>query len=247
MKPDEIKRMYEFEDTYWWFRARRDLVRLVLARHVPQQLGLVVDVGCGTGATLPILARHGRVLALDRAPEALAYCRSRCPQRWLVQADALRLPLGDRSANLITALDLLEHVDDDAAAAAGFARALAPGGWLLVTVPAYMRLWSEHDVALDHRRRYSRPQLVRLMRGAGLEPVLCSYNITSLLAPIYLFRIANRLLGRENLQQPRSALHILPRPLNSLFTGLVMLESRVLAHCPLPFGVSLVCLARKPA
>jgi len=245
MRPDEIKRMYQFEDWYWWFVARRHLVGLVLRRFVPGERGLVVDVGCGTGGVLPLLQTRGQVLALDRAPESLAFCRSRQPGQWLVQADANHLPLPEGSVELLTALDLLEHLDDDAGALAGFARVLRPGGCLLVTVPAYQSLWSEHDAALDHRRRYHRRQLVAMLRAAGLEPVLCSYTIAALLAPIYLARLLLRALGKENLRQPKTALHVLPGPLNRLFTWSVMLESWLLVRCPLPFGVSLVCLARK--
>jgi SAM-dependent methyltransferase len=164
---------------------------------------------------------------------------------WLVRADAGRLPLAEGSVDLVNSLDLLEHLDDDAAAVGGFARVLRPGGHLLVTVPAYRFLWSEHDAALDHRRRYSRGELLALLDAAGLQPVLCSYTITSLLVPIYLFRVLLRALGKENLEQPKADLLELPGPLNALFTRLVMLESRLLLRFGLPFGVSLVCLARK--
>jgi SAM-dependent methyltransferase len=247
MRVAELEKMYQLEDTYWWFVARRDLVGRLLARYLPSRgARRIADVGCGTGATLTLLRPFGRVVGMDVAPEAVGFCRHR-GHRDLVQGNAAELPLGDASFDVVTALDILEHLDDDAHAVAEISRILRPGGLLVFTAPAYRFLWSEHDEALDHRRRYVAGELRRLLEGAGLEVVRLSYCITLLLAPIYAFRLVQRLLGRERRGEPKTALYQLPGIFNALLVGGLYLENRWLTRWNLPFGVSLVGVARKPA
>ena len=246
MRVSELTKMYQLEDTYWWFVARRDLVRRLLLRHLPDQGSRrIADVGCGTGATLALLRPFGRTVGMDLAPEAVGFCRERGHQG-LVQGSASDLPFADASLDVVTALDILEHLDDDAGAVREIARALRPEGLLVFTAPAYMSLWSEHDEALNHRRRYRAGELRALLQGAGLEVLKVSYCITLLLAPIYAFRLVQRLLGR-NRAEPKTALYQLPGPLNGLLVASLYLENRWLARYNLPFGVSLAGVARKPA
>ena len=237
--------MYEAEDTYWWFVARRDLVRRLLTRYLPRAASRrIADVGCGTGATLTLLQPFGRTVGMDIAPEAVGFCRVRGHQD-LVQGAATQLPFADASFDAITALDILEHLDDDAAAVRELARILRPGGLLVFTAPAYQWLWSEHDEALSHRRRYVAAELRRLLQEQGLEVVKVSYCIALLLGPIYLFRLLHRLLGLERKGEPKTALYQLPGPLNGLLVGILYLENRWIARFNLPFGVSLAGVARK--
>ncbi len=137
MHPSELSKMFEVEDTYWWFVARRRLVHSLLGRHLPAAGGprRIVDVGCGTGATLATLAEYGEVIGVDRSQHALHYCQERGHHR-LVRGDGAALPLADESVDVVTALDLLEHIADDAGAVREFVRVLRPGGVLVVTVPA---------------------------------------------------------------------------------------------------------------
>ena len=261
MKPAELQKMYQLEDTYWWFVARRDLVRRLLARYLPAGAARrtlasaeaqtasgrrrIADIGCGTGATLSLLQPFGRAVGMDIAEEAVGFCRERGHQE-LVQGTAVDLPFADASFDAIAALDILEHLDDDAQAVREIARVLRPGGLLVFTAPAYMFLWSEHDEALNHRRRYVAPQIRALLESAGLEVLKVSYCITLLLAPIYAFRLVGRLLGHEKKGEPKTALYTLPGPLNALLIEILYLENRWLARFNLPFGVSLAGVARKP-
>jgi SAM-dependent methyltransferase len=260
MRPSELAKMFELEDTYWWFVARRRLVRELLVRHLrggrracPPLAGhirptggvRVLDVGCGTGATLATLAEFGEVTGLDRSPEALRFCRRRGHHR-LVLARGEELPVMTESVDVITALDLLEHIPDDAAAMREFARALRPGGLLVVTVPAGPWLWSEHDEALDHLRRYRAPRLREIMEDAGLEIVRLSPLITMLLAPIAALRLLQKLQPREA-SAPQTAFIIPPRWINTLLVGLLWLENRWLLRWNLPAGVSLMAVAEKAA
>jgi len=250
MRASELEKMFHLEDTYWWFVARRIMVRDLLAQHLrrsgarPAPRIRILDVGCGTGATLKVLAQSGAVTGLDSSRAALDYSRQR--GRWqLALARGEELPIASGSLDVIVALDLLEHIADDGAAAAEFARALRPGGLLLVTVPALSWLWSQHDEALDHLRRYQAARLRHILEQAGFHIERLSPLIFLLLAPIAVLRWVQRLLPRRN-AQPETAFIVPPRPVNWLLTAIVWLENQWALRWNLPAGVSLMAVARKP-
>lgn len=245
MQPAELTKMYELEDSYWWFVARRDLAHSLVQRFFHSRPGRLLDVGCGTGATLRTLGSFGLAVGLDYSRLALDYCRRR-GQRALVQADAERLPFADGSFDAVTLLDLLEHVDDELAMRE-VARVLRPGGWVFITVPAVPAVWSEHDEALQHRRRYLRPRLARIIRQAGLDVCLMSYAILLLFWPIFAFRVAQRTLRPPRPGKAKTAIIPLSEPLNRLFIAMLWVESRLLMRLRLPFGISLVAVARRGA
>jgi len=245
VRPTELDKMFQLEDTYWWFVARRGLVLALLRRCLPALAGserIILDVGCGTGATLPGLSQYGRVIGLDSSHYALQCCRKR-GHRDLMQARGEALPIADESADVITALDLLEHIPDDAAAVREFARVLRPGGLLIVIVPACPMLWSEHDEALDHLRRYRAARLRRIVADSGLVTERLSPLITALLLPIAVLRVLQRLRPKKT--GPQTALIVPPRSVNALLTALLLLENRWLLRFNLPVGVSLMAVARK--
>ena len=245
MRPAELAKMFELEDTYWWFVARRELVRELLLQYRPAHDEIaVLDVGCGTGATLKAIDDLGMALGIDRSPEALQFCQTRGLSR-LAQATAEALPVGSGSVDVVLALDLLEHIQDDAAAARELARVLRPGGVLLATVPAGPELWSEHDEALAHLRRYRAARLRRLLVDAGFDIQKLSPVITTLLLPIAALRLAQRILPRKK-GASETAFIIPPRPINWLLTEILRLERLWLRRFSLPVGVSLVAVARKP-
>ena len=244
MRASELAKMYELEDSYWWFVARRELVRDWVARYGPARADLrILDVGCGTGATLSVLEELGEAIGIDRSKEALGFCRNRGHRR-LILARAEELPTAATSVDVITALDLLEHIEDDAKAVRQLADALRPGGLLLVTVPAYRSLWSEHDEALDHVRRYEAARLRELLLGAGLQIERFTYLITALLLPIAVLRLLQRMAPKEE-RHPQTAFIIPPKFVNRLLIALLRLESLWLRRYDLPAGVSLVAAARK--
>jgi SAM-dependent methyltransferase len=250
VRADELEKMFGLEDTYWWFVARRRLVRDLLARHLGRPDGSarplrILDVGCGTGATFQVLEGYGRPVGIDRSPEALRYCRRRGDHA-LVLARGEALPVQSSSVDAITALDLLEHIAEDGEAMRESARALRPGGLLVVTVPALPWLWSEHDEALDHLRRYRAGELRRALEQAGLEVVRLSPVITLLLLPIGALRLAQRAVRRRR-TRPQTAFIIPPRAANWLLTALLWLENQWALRWNLPVGVSLMAVARKPA
>jgi SAM-dependent methyltransferase len=179
----EIRKSAALEQRHWWYAERRALVRRLVA---PLPVGRALDVGCGGGGNTGVLRDLGwDVTGLEYSPVAATLAASR--DLSVVRGDARRLPVADASMDLGMSTDMWEHIDDDQAVARETVRVLRPGGRALVAVPCSMKLWSGHDVALGHHRRYERAELVALMEGAGLEVVdVQSWNV--LLRPIARLR-----------------------------------------------------------
>ena len=244
MEPAEYQRMHRLEATHWWFVGRRQLAETILnQRLIPHSPHRILDVGCGTGGKHERLAQWGSVAGLDLTALPLSFARSYSPR--LAQASVLMLPFAAQTFGLITAFDVLYHqwVTGDNQALAEFCRVLTPGGWLLITDSALPWLWSPHDRLYHTRQRYTRADLERKVRAAGLEPRLCTYS-NSLLLPV---TIAVRLLMRWLPLHHDVDMQALPRPLNSLLINIRQLETGWIrwGGC-WPAGSSLVCLAQKP-
>lgn len=242
MQPGEYERMYEQEDTYWWFVGRRKLISTLLEQRFGRRTDLMLlDIGCGTGAVAAELAWRGFIVPADSSAQALQYCRRRQLQH-LCCADSVRLPFRDATFDAVVALDLLEHIEDDHAAAAEIHRVLRPSGCLFVTVPAYRFLWSGHDLALMHYRRYTASELRRLLTTAGLKPLRLSYAVTVLFPLVWLVRMRER-----RLKEPRSSVRPVPPWINRVLLATLELENAWLRHASLPFGVSVVAVAERSA
>ena len=179
MRTDELRQLAEAEESYWWHRGRQRIVRRVLTRYVAPN-SRILDVGCGPGGTTKSYSGANHVLGVDASDESTRLARGRGLEVALM--DATHLATRAQSWDAIVALDLIEHVDDDVAALREMREALRPGGTLVATVPAYQFLWSSHDEAVGHRRRYTKGQLERVAREAGFEVVLGAYVMSSILA-----------------------------------------------------------------
>jgi SAM-dependent methyltransferase len=244
MNHAEYKTMFELETFYWWFVARRKLLSDVVAG-----LGgnpdttVLLDVGCGTGLNYSVLSKFGKVFGADSSPQALSFGRSRGVEN-LVLSSAENLQFADETFDVLTALDVLEHTDNDLAALREMWRVMKPGGMLVVTVPAYGFLWSEHDEALHHRRRYTAHELRNKLTNAGFEVQRSTYFITLLFFPIFLMRIWQNLV-KKSLEAKTSHV-ILPKWMNSLLIRLLDLERLYLRWANLPFGVTVLATVRKP-
>lgn len=243
MKAAEYERMYRYEDHYWWFVSRRELVvSLVRQLSLPPH-PVIVDVGCGTGATAAEMQKYGMVLGIDISPLALAWSQER-GLRNLLLAAAERLPICRESVDVIIATDILEHLDDDVAVLKEFHRTLKPGGYVVVTVPAYSILWSEHDLALMHRRRYVARVLAQRSRAAGFEIVRLTYALFFLFPLALVMRLLKRRPPPE--KEPEAQLPPLPGWLNRLLIRFQRLETAMLKYVRFPWGVSVVAVLRKP-
>ena len=242
MKDQDLDEIAEFERTYWWHVGRRRMIARLLRAAAPARRPLrVLDVGCGTGANLPLLAELGWAVGVEPSAVGLARCRAQGHD--VVGGSAVALPFPDQAFDVVTALDVIEHLDDDHAAAREAWRVLRPGGLFMVTVPAYRFLWSVHDEQLGHRRRYVASEVHQLLNVCGFEVLRRSYAIMFTFPAITGFRIAQGLLPALA-RRGASYVH-LPGPLNGLLVRLLDAESLALSVVDLPVGTSVVALGRR--
>ncbi len=246
MESAEYDLMHRIEQRYWWFVGRRWLVLRLLRRWLRPAAPLdLLDMGCGTGANLMAFRALGRAAGCDIAESAVAYCRGRGLDGVVHQADLDRLPFEDARFDLVTGTDVLEHIADDAGMLREIRRVLRPGGAVFLTVPAYQALWSVHDESLHHQRRYGRRDLTAKLAAAGLVVERVTHFNTWLLPLIVPIRWL-----RDRVTRPTGATSDfnldLPGWLNALFLAVFRSEWAVLRFMPLPAGLSLVVLARKP-
>jgi len=239
----------ELEQRHFWFRGRRTIFFDLLARELGEDRDRdVLEIGCGPGAMLEGLARFGRVHAMDVAHDAMAYCRSRGFER-VVTASGLDVPYADASFDLVALFDTIEHIEDDLGVLHEVRRVLRPGGLVFVSVPAYQFLYSQNDRLVHHQRRYTRPQMLHLLRAAGLVPAKVTYFNTFLfpliLPAVMVVKLKERLFGLPEDQTNLS--HEFPKPINDTFAWFMGSERRLLRHMEFPFGHSLIALARHPA
>lgn len=233
--------MAAHDATHWWYVARRDVLHDLIARQCPPPpAARILEIGCGTGHNLAMLSRFGAVEGHELDAEARTVARARFDA-----VGEARLPeltgVPEHKYDLIALLDVLEHVEDDVAALASLARRLAPGGRMIVTVPQYRWLWSGHDVANHHHRRYTKTSLRSAVAAAGLRiDLLTSFN--SLLFPLAAAdRLRARLTGREGSDDAQP-----PAPVNALFRTIFGLERYLVGRVPMPPGVSLAMIVSSP-
>ncbi len=243
MNPGEYARMHALEDWYWWFVARRQAAVRFLLDFAPAERPLrVLDAGCGTGGLLDLFQGMAGVEAVgaDLSPDALRLSHGRGHHR-LVGADLTLLPFRTSSFDAVTALDVIEHVPDEERALGEISRVLRPGGVLVASVPAYQFLWGPHDDALHHQRRYTAPQFCGRIQGSGLVVEKQTYLLTAL----FPLAAAARLTARRK-EDSSAGLPMVPRPLNRALIALQAAELAVARRASLPFGLSVVVVARKP-
>jgi SAM-dependent methyltransferase len=237
------RELYELEDRHWWFRSRRTIVWALLRRAGPRPFPRILDAGCGTGRNLVEFGHLGESEGVDISPKAVEFCRRRGLEA-VRQAPLEELPFEDGRFDLILATDVIEHLADDRRSLAELRRVAAPGAQLVVTVPAYSWLWSQHDVSHHHRRRYTARRLDRLMTASGWEPQVRTYFFTALFPAVAAVRMLSRLRrGGEG----RSDLSLGPAAMNRLLELPSRAEAKLIERgVRLPAGVSIgmLCVAR---
>ncbi len=238
-----FERMAELDQHHWWFTARRRILSSVIRRIVRPPAGArILELGCGTGHNLETLGAFGRVEAseLDDHAREIATKRLGRPVEKVALPDLGNFPAG--SYDMIALLDVLEHVPDDKASLAAIFTRLKPGGALLLTVPANPWMWSAHDVAHHHHRRYRKSEIAALARAAGFDIDLLSPFNTMLFPLIAGVRLLNKMRGHDSADDALPA-----KPVNSALDAVFGAEAGLIGRLPFPFGVSLVAVLRRPA
>lgn len=234
------QRFFEIEDAHWWFVARKAIVLGFLDRYLPEKpQRRVLDAGCGTGGMLKDLEGYGKLVAADFSEEAVKFCRLRGYE--IMQCSILELPLRPESFDLIIALDIIEHLDDDAMALQELHRVCKPGGHLCVSVPAFQFLWSHHDDLNHHKRRYTKRQLEERLKAAHFQVLRCSY-FNSFLFP---FVLVGRLFGKGMREGPGPEWTIPSRAINRGLARAFAAELPLLRQFNLPIGVSILAIVQK--
>jgi SAM-dependent methyltransferase len=240
-------RLYEAHDrleaSHWWFEGRRRVIAAVLARWLaPRPTRTFLDVGCGTGGMFPLLQRFGQVEGAESSEDARARALAKFPA---VKISPCSLPdqLPSGRWDVVTAFDVLEHVGPAVESLRGLRSRLGPGGQVVLTVPAFPFLWSRHDELNHHQRRYTRGSLEAQLEAGGLRLEYASYFNTLLFPAVALVRVAQRLVPALE-ASPSADLAPASPPVNWLLTRLFAAEARLVDRVPVPYGVSLIAVAR---
>ncbi|HMF57040.1 MAG TPA: class I SAM-dependent methyltransferase [Pyrinomonadaceae bacterium] len=247
--PQEMMRhtysiLYEVEESHWWYTGRRRIIASFVERICDEIKGdsrpHILDIGCGTGANLLLLSQFGDAEGVDISEDAIAFCRKRGLLN-VRQGAAEKLPYEDKTFDLITSFDVVEHLDDDVAGLSEMRRVLRPNGRILLFVPTFMFLWGVQDEVSNHRRRYRLPELRVAVEKAGFEIERMTYANITFFLPVLLIRKFMRLTGLRAATE--NSINI--SALDGLFGRVFGAESRLLRYMNLPFGVSGLCVARR--
>ena len=235
--------LYEVEETHWWYVGRRKIIRCLVEKictALNDPNPRILDVGCGTGANLKMLAACGRAEGVDISPQAIEFCRE-CGLDSVKLGAIEQLPYENGSFDLVTALDVIEHLDDDVLGLREIRRVLCRDGRLLLFVPAFMFLWGVQDDVSNHRRRYTVPSLLKTVEAAGFSIEWSSYANISFFIPVLIVRSVMRWLGLRAATEYGITISLMNRPFSWVFAA----ERFILESGRLPFGVSAVCIARR--
>jgi len=241
MEEQLYRRFFEIETTHWWFTARQKIVSDVIQQNIIlSRQSTVLDVGCGTGAILAMFQKSFEAYGTDTSALAIEFCRKRgLANTFCCTLDTF--PRSELRFDLITLLDVIEHIDNDGGILRQTYELTKPDGHILVTVPAYQFLWSRHDDLNHHKRRYTRSRLQHLLETGGFIVEKLSYYNSLLFPTALVSRVAERFVKPKT----DTTLDLPPRFLNSTLESIFGCERFLLRKFSFPFGLSIIALAKK--
>lgn len=243
MKEQMYDYFYHIEEKHWWFQGRLDIVMKLIhtyAQHTNH--AKILDVGCGTGMVLQALQAYGTVWGIDKSEKAIRYSKEKVPgARVYIASFPEHMP--NAQFDIITVLDVLEHIDQDRQALSKLTHMLKPGGIVVITAPAYKFLWTSHDDMNEHKRRYTVPELKEKVLEASLDIKKISYYNTLLFLPMVLVKLSCRFFFHD----VKAHFGHTPSPafINLPLRFLFSLEKYVLPYINFPFGISIIVIATK--
>lgn len=233
------KDLYNLEDRHWWHKAKRELVSYYLKQNFLSK-NKILDVGCGTGKNIEAFSKFGTVWGIDSSSQAISFCKKRGLKN-VVRGNIEKIPFSNQSFNFVTALDVLEHVDDQKALKE-IHRVLKNEGFLIITIPAFPELWSRWDEVLEHKRRYTQKTLNKLLKDNRFQVIKISYMHSFLILPALIIRTFKNLFYKN--YYPSDFL-LSNKLLNYLLAKIALIEKFFIINLSIPFGTSLIVLAQK--
>lgn len=246
MKENEYRVMYDIERTYWWFRGKQFLIDIFFEENLnPSNNQRLLDLGSGTGVIMEQCQKWGIPYGVEISTLAIQMLKQRS-LNLVVQADANQtIPFKDSIFTAVTCLDVLEHLENDTALLDEMIRICKPGGFILMTVPALQFLWSPHDEALYHKRRYTKNQMLNKIKQLNCTVIKATYFNATLFLPIVVVRKLKSLFKKN--KEVRSDFFIpLPKWLNRALYFWYSCELKCLKFTDIPIGVSVLLMIQKP-
>jgi ubiquinone/menaquinone biosynthesis C-methylase UbiE len=248
MDSNYYKEYYSLERNHWWFKARGKIIMMLIGKQLKQKTNLkVLNIGAATGKSSELLSKFGTVTSLEYDIECCDFANQQL-QMNITQGSISELPYADNSFDLVCAFDVIEHVEDDVLAIAEMKRVCNTGGSIVVTVPAFMSLWSQHDVVNHHFRRYTKKNLSSLFHANKIAPEFATYFNTILFIPIYLFRQISKTIPSKWIRKGAGSDATITNEkgfVNGLMYKIFSLELIPLSFIKFPFGVSIFLSTQK--
>lgn len=238
-----LQEMYEMESDYWWHKGKRLHVFSIMkkfGRRKPK----VLDVGCGTGYLLKELSRYSQAYGLDKSKRSLSFCSKRGLKK-IYNIDIERDTFPNVKFDIITALDVIEHIKDDKKAMINISKSLKKGGVVIVTTPAFEKLWSYWDVEVGHYRRYSTKEIKKLFRESGFTIAYMRFTNISIFVPALMIRMIKEKFNPHNSKQHSSDFIKVPNFINALLYLILKIEMYISSLIFIPFGLSLIIVGKK--
>lgn len=243
-----LEKFFKVEMTHWWWTGRKSIIISILNTGLMGRKNIILDAGCGTGSNLIFLSQFGITYGVDISEVATKFCRIRGIKN-IVTSDVSKLPYKDNFFDVVSCMDVVEHIENEEKAIKEIFRVLKPGGKLLLTVPALPFIFSNHDKAQGHFRRYSRKHIRKILVSCGFEEERTTYFNTLLSPPIILIRLLSKLEPFSKLADFDARLNYdiyKAQIFNTFLSSIFSLEAKILRRRDIPFGVSILAFYNKP-